>query len=349
MLASSCRRSSSGSYQPRAGSVRQASQLARRSAMADTKTGQSSPARRRRGFARAFPSGSTASAMRSRIFAQRPGRCLHQLQQAETGDAVARILGKRSSASMSLTWALSRNQAAEFHEGNVAGDQLDLELRAVMRGAEQDRLRFEGLPGLAVFQNAGGDVARLVALVAHDDELRPLPPGLALAPQILGETLLRLADHRIGGGEHRLRRAVIAIERDDPRRRREAFGKIEDVAHGGGAEGIDGLGVVADDGEAEPSGFSARRIVDCRRLVSWYSSTSTWSKRSPMSAAMAGFGCRLRPPQEQVVVVEHVLALLGFHIGGEQVAQLRRPFAAPRKMYRESASSSGCSALTQRE
>ncbi len=42
-------------------------------------------------------------------------------------------------------------------------------------------------------------------------------------------------------------------------------------------------------------GFSASRIEACSALVSWYSSTSTWSKRWPISAAIACLAHHLRP------------------------------------------------------
>ncbi len=42
-------------------------------------------------------------------------------------------------------------------------------------------------------------------------------------------------------------------------RRAEGGGKIEDVAHGRGAEGIDRLRVVADDGQAAPVGLQRQQ------------------------------------------------------------------------------------------
>ena len=43
------------------------------------------------------------------------------------------------------------------------------------------------------------------------------------------------------------------------------------------------------------------------------------------------FGHHLRPVQQQVVVVEHVLFLLGLHIGEEQLLEFVLPFGAPRE------------------
>ena len=47
------------------------------------------------------------------------------------------------------------------------------------------------------------------------------------------------------------------------------------------------------------------------------------------SAASSGVGHHLRPVEQQIVVIEHVLALLGLDIGAEQPAQLRLPARAP--------------------
>jgi hypothetical protein len=64
--------------------------------------------------------------------------------------------------------------------------------------------------------------------------------------------------------------------------------------------------------------------------VSWYSSTSTWLKRAPISAEF-GFADHLRPVEQQVVVVEHLLRLLGLDVLAEQAPQFGFPLAAPGK------------------
>ena len=38
-----------------------------------------------------------------------------------------------------------------------------------------------------------------------------------------------------------------------------------------------------------------------------------------------------RPEQQQVVVIEHVLRLLGFHVGAKQLLELALPLRTPRK------------------
>ena len=72
-----------------------------------------------------------------------------------------------------------------------------------------------------------------------------------------------------------------------------------------------------------PSGRSSETMSACSALVSWNSSTSTWSKRSRTRAPPGGVGEEPAPEQQQVVVVEHLLLLLEVGVAGEE---LRQPF-----------------------
>jgi hypothetical protein len=72
-------------------------------------------------------------------------------------------------------------------------------------------------------------------------------------------TLCREIDDRIRGGEDRLRRAIVAVKRNDVRRWREKVRKIENVAHRRGAKRIDRLGVVTDDGQSLTVGLEGNR------------------------------------------------------------------------------------------
>ena len=140
-----------------------------------------------------------------------------KLHQPEAGDPVARVLHKPQQGEHVLdVRGIEELEAAELHEGNVAAGQLHLERPAMMRGPEQHRLLLEADAGLAVRQHLLDDVAGLVGLVAHGDQLRPLGRG-AVGPEVLGEALGGELDHRIGRGQDRLGRAVVAVERDDRR------------------------------------------------------------------------------------------------------------------------------------
>ena len=114
-----------------------------------------------------------------------------ELQHAEAGDAVARVLDEAQQRQHVLdVRGVEELQPAELDERNVAAGQLDLERAAVVRGAEQHRLLLQRASRLAVLQHALDDVARLVGFVAHGDELRPLA-DVAVGPEVLGEALAR--------------------------------------------------------------------------------------------------------------------------------------------------------------
>src|SRR5688572_25919674 len=88
-----------------------------------------------------------------------------------------------------------------------------------------------------------------MSLILHTDQLRPLCRE-TIAPEVLGKALLGQFDDRIRGRQDRLCRAVIAVQRNDLCRWAELRWKIENVADRGGAEGVDGLRIVADDSQS---------------------------------------------------------------------------------------------------
>ena len=236
---------------------------------------------------------------------------------------------KRSSASTSLTCAASRNfEPAELDEGNVAAGQLDLQ-RARMRGRpEQHRLVLQQRALLAVGQHLLDDVAGLVGLVVHGDELRFLRGG-AVGPEVLGEALARQADDAIGRRQHGLRRAVVAVERDHLGAGREALRKIQDVADSGGAERIDRLRVVADDGQAASVRLQRQQDRGLQAVGVLIFVDQHMIEAAADFVRDRRIAHHLRPVEQEVVVIEHVLGLLGLDIGREQALQLGRPACAP--------------------
>ena len=109
------------------------------------------------------------------------------------------------------------------------------------------------------------------------------------------------------------------------------LGKIEDVAHGGGAERIDRLRVVADHGEAVAAGLQRQqdRRLQAVRILIFVDQDMVETAADVVGQRRIAHG--LRPVQQQVVIIEHVLALLGFDIGREQLLQFGSPSGAPRK------------------
>jgi hypothetical protein len=73
---------------------------------------------------------------------------------------------------------------------------------------------FQHGAAFAVLQHARDDVVSLAVLVANADELRALGGG-AVGPKVFGEALAREINDAVGGGEDRLRRAIISVKRDD--------------------------------------------------------------------------------------------------------------------------------------
>ena len=131
------------------------------------------------------------------------------------GDGVARVLRPAQDRQHVLdVRGLDEFEPAVFDERDVAPGQLDFEQRAVVRGAEQHRLAAQIDPGLAVVEHAIGDIGGLRRLVGRGDEARQLGRG-AGRDQRLGDALAGARDHRVGGGEDRLGRAIVVLERDD--------------------------------------------------------------------------------------------------------------------------------------
>ena len=199
-----------------------------------------------------------------------------------------------------------------------------------MRGAEEHRLVLERHAAFAILQHPLHDVARLVGLVGGDHQRRSVA-ARALRPQLLGVAFFRQGDHRIGGGEDRLRRAIVARERHHRGRRAEGFGEVEDVAHRRRAEGIDRLGVVADHHHAAP--VRPKRHED-RGLQPVGVLVFVDQDVVEAPADILGDGPLLqhrRQIEQEVVVIENVLALLGFRIGTEEPGEFLPPAAAPRE------------------
>src|SRR5206468_2627224 len=115
-------------------------------------------------------------------------------------------------------------------ERDVAARQFDFERTAMAGRPKQHGVLLQERARLAVLQNSLDDEARLVGLVAYGDELRLCCRG-TFGPEVLGEAFLGETDDAVGGSEDRLRRPIVAVERDDTRRRRELLGKVEDVAN----------------------------------------------------------------------------------------------------------------------
>ena len=203
-----------------------------------------------------------------------------------------------------------------------------------MRGAEQHRLLRQPGAFLALAQHLVGHPARLVGLVVHQHQLRPVRRGL-VAVQRLRKAPAGQRDHGVGRSQQRLRAAVVALQRQHRGRWREALGKAEQVLDLGRTEAVDRLRVVAHHGQAPAVGLqrvqdAGLQAVGVLVLVDQHVVEAR--------AHRGGDGGLLHgqvPVQQQVVVVQHALRLLGLGVGVEQLFQPRLVAAAPGVLLRQ--------------
>ena len=155
-------------------------------------------------------------------------------QQAEVGDRVLDL------------GPLVELGAADHLVGQLEADQRVLEHPAHRVGPVEDRdvLAPHALL-LAEALDLARHPARLLVLVAQLGEPHRLTAG-DLGPEPLRPPLAVALDHRVGGREDRLGRAVVLLELDHLRLGEVAL-EVEDVADVGVAEAVDRLVLVADD------------------------------------------------------------------------------------------------------
>jgi hypothetical protein len=140
---------------------------------------------------------------------------------------------------------------------------------------------------------------------------------LPFRPEILREALAGEVDYAIGGGQDRLRRAIVPVERDDVGRRAEGAGKVEDIAYGGGTEGIDRLGVVADDSETAPFRLQRQQDRGLETVGVLIFVDQDMVEPAPYILGQRRLAEGLRPVEQQIVVIENVLRLLGVDVSSE--------------------------------
>jgi hypothetical protein len=120
-------------------------------------------------------------------------------------------------------------EAAALHEWDVPPAERDLEVERVEARPEEHRDLRERHAFLAKLEDALRDEVGLLGLVARLDERRPLAVA-AHGEEILRVLLRRTVDDRVREVEDRLRRAVVLVERDDPRPGKQ-LRELHDVPH----------------------------------------------------------------------------------------------------------------------
>ncbi len=214
---------------------------------------------------------------------------------------------------------LDEAQPAVLVEGDVAPRELHLERHGVVLGAEQHGLLLELRALLAVLEDAFAEPLRLLVLVAAGGEHRAAAV-VALGPELLVAALGGLGDERVGGRHDGARGAVVARERAHLGAGK-ALLEVEDVAHGGGAEAVDGLRVVADAGDAGAVGAQQRDDVRLQGVGVLELVDQHVVEALAHAGAAGRVGEQPAPEQQQVVVVEHLLLLLGVGVAREELRQ----------------------------
>ena len=179
---------------------------------------------------------------------------------------------------------------------------------------------FSAAPASRAARTRVATYPRLVGLVGDSDQRRRAAVR-AIGPQVLGVAFGRERDDGVGGGQDRLRRAVIAIERHHARRRIERVREVEDVAHGRGAEGIDRLRVVADHGEAPAIGAERQHDLGLQRVGVLVFVDQQMIEAGGDLGSDVGLGQHLGEIEQEVVVIEDVLSLLRLDVSAEQGAE----------------------------
>jgi len=148
--------------------------------------------------------------------------------------------------------------------------------------------------------------------------------------QVLAVLPAALRHQRVGGVEHRLRRAVVFLERDDARARVELVRKLEDVVDRCGPERVDGLRVVTDDRESGAVGLEPQQDLGLHDVGVLVFVDQHVVEAAADLAGQVRVGRHHVPVEQQVVVVEHLLLELGLDVGAAQRGELFFPLQAPR-------------------
>ena len=203
--------------------------------------------------------------------------------------------------------------------------QLDLQQVAVAAGPHEHglapKLEAVGVRG----EDRVGDGAGLVVGVGAPDELRT---SATLWPR--GDERDRQPprpDH-VGEVEHLLGGAVAAVERDD-RGPGEVVGEGHQVLGGCAAEGVDRLGVVADDGEALAVGAQQPHDVDLDLVDVLVLVDEHPVPPRTESGTRVGVGEQRAAVEQEVVEVEQPPGTLASAVGAQQLVDRVHVVEAP--------------------
>ncbi len=173
------------------------------------------------------------------------------------------------------------------------------------------------------------DELRLLRLVLAVDQLRQ-QAVLAIGPKVLAKALLGLGHDGVRGIEDRLGAAVIPLERDH-RRSGKLGRKVQDVPHGGGAEGVNRLGIIADNGQPLPARREAPQDLGLQGVGVLVLVDQDRVEPRANELRRLGLATEGVPVEQQIVVVEDGERLFAVDIGVKEALQGVQVHPAPGK------------------
>ncbi len=154
------------------------------------------------------------------------------------------------------------------------------------------------------------------------------------------------SDHLVGGVQYGLSTAVVLFQGDDAGPG-ELLGEVEDVAHRGGPERVDGLGVVPDGCEVLAAGAEHLQDLGLKPVGVLILVDQDAVEPAADGPGRARIGQQAVPEEQQIVIVEHVLLALVVHVSGEERRRSSVSSLHQGKCV-STTSSTGSRALTQR-
>ena len=224
---------------------------------------------------------------------------------------------------------LQKLQPAVLDVGNIAANEFDLQPVTVMRAPEQHGLTLQLQAFLASSENRLDDILGLGVAVL-DRNVTGFAAFRRLRPQALLVLALASRYQAISAVQNRLRGPVVLLQRNDPGGRRILRRETEDIVDLRSTERVDGLCVVADNGQPPAVGFQRRQYLRLQQVGVLVLIDEDVIEPGTDFAGKVILADQVAPVQQQVVVVEHLVLLLAHDVVTEQQAQLIFPFSTPR-------------------
>ena len=242
-----------------------------------------------------------------RLLRIRGAHARHELQDAESRELIARVVGPAQHGEQVLdVRGLEELEAPVLHERNLALGEFDFQHVAVRAGAEQHRLATQRHAGLARGQHPRADEFRLRGQVFHRHHLGTRPLA-AHGQQVLAVLPGRIRHERVGCIQDALARTEVLRQRHHFGLGAEAIGEAQDVLHGGGAERVDGLGVVTHHRHALPVRLQRHEDVALKLVGVLVLVDQHVIEVRANGLGDAVFAHHRVPVQQQVVEIEHAV------------------------------------------